>query len=160
MLRNDRLLLIVVDRPGNLLIFLEPFAAIDCAVKRERPRTLHRDKIGHDFLLAFDESKRMLAVCASTKVWFYQTTLLSIILIDDCSSSSTFSCSTATGRCRRWVLRSTSYHGTATECPFVMRASCVAAKRCSSLTPLHKQEYFHWLRWRSGMQRTWLFTFC
>ena len=42
---------------------------MDGAVKRDRRRILHRDKIGHDFLLAFDESKRMLAVCASTKVW-------------------------------------------------------------------------------------------
>jgi hypothetical protein len=69
LLQTDRLLLIVVDRAGNLLIFLEPFSAMDGAVKRDRPKTLHRDKIGHDFLLAFDESKRMLAVCAATTVW-------------------------------------------------------------------------------------------
>ena len=94
LLQNDKLLLIVIDRAGNLLIFLESFAAMDHAVKRERPKTLHRDKIGHDFLLAFDESKRMLAVCASTKVRITKTHHLSSKFTKYCSSSSIFSSST------------------------------------------------------------------
>ncbi|KIM92371.1 hypothetical protein PILCRDRAFT_417 [Piloderma croceum F 1598] len=81
LLQNDRLLLIVIDRSGNLLIFLEYLNAMDGAVKRNRPRTLHRDKIGHDFLLAFDESKRMLAVCASTKLFLH------IFVFDECYGS-------------------------------------------------------------------------
>jgi len=81
LLQNDRLLLIVIDRGGNLLIFLEYLTAMHAAVKRNRPRTLHRDKIGHDFLLAFEESKRMLAVCASTKVCAFKS--LNVIYADE-----------------------------------------------------------------------------
>lgn len=70
LLEKDKILLIVDDRRGDLAIYLESLAVIHGAVERHRPRkTLKRDKIGTDFLLAFDESKRMLSVCASTKVY-------------------------------------------------------------------------------------------
>ncbi|KAH7918945.1 hypothetical protein BV22DRAFT_1041330 [Leucogyrophana mollusca] len=68
LLEGERILLVVIDRIGNLLIYLERLAAIDSAIERGRNKTFHRDKIGQDFLLAFDESKGMLAVCASTKL--------------------------------------------------------------------------------------------
>ena len=37
--------------------------------RRHVRRTIHQDKIGRDILVAYDESKRMLALCASTKVF-------------------------------------------------------------------------------------------
>ena len=42
---------------------------MDAAIWRRRPiKTLHRDKVGEDVLFTYDESKRMLVVCASAKV--------------------------------------------------------------------------------------------
>lgn len=71
LLEHDRFLLVISDRhSGNILIFLERTSAMDGAIKsRKHRKLLHRDKIGQEFLLAFDEVKRMLAVCASKKVW-------------------------------------------------------------------------------------------
>ncbi|KAH7907394.1 hypothetical protein BJ138DRAFT_1014577, partial [Hygrophoropsis aurantiaca] len=68
LLEGDKLLLIVVDSAGNLLIYLERLSAIENAIERGRNKIFHRDKIGQGFILAFDESKGMLAVCASTKL--------------------------------------------------------------------------------------------
>lgn len=72
------MLLVVVDRPGNLFIFLEAIHSIDGAITRSAHKTkLNRDKIGQDFILAYDESKRMLAVCASAQVcdYYYHNTM-------------------------------------------------------------------------------------
>lgn len=90
LLEHARLLLVVLDRTGNLLILSDALAGIDGAIKRERHRILHRDKIGQDFLLAFDESKRTLAVCASQKVGYHE---ISVIVLADAnlSFSSTYS---------------------------------------------------------------------
>ena len=42
---------------------------MDAAIQRGRAvKTLNRDKVGDDVLFAYDEAKRMLAVCASVKV--------------------------------------------------------------------------------------------
>lgn len=42
---------------------------MDGAISRQKPiKVLHRDKIGQEFILAYEESKRMLVLCASTKV--------------------------------------------------------------------------------------------
>ncbi|KIJ61776.1 hypothetical protein HYDPIDRAFT_115606 [Hydnomerulius pinastri MD-312] len=68
LLEGERLLLVVIDRTGNLLIFLDNLAAMENAIDRGRAKILHRDKIGQEFMLAFDESKRMLAVVASEKL--------------------------------------------------------------------------------------------
>ena len=68
LLPSDRLLLIVADRLGNLTVYLESLTGIDGAVSRRRGKQLNREKIGQDFVLAFDESKRMLSVVSSDKV--------------------------------------------------------------------------------------------
>jgi hypothetical protein len=71
LLEKNKLLLVVDDRTGNFLVFLEELSAIEGAIIRQRhKKLLNRDKIGQDFVLAFDETRRMLAVCASTKVFF------------------------------------------------------------------------------------------
>jgi hypothetical protein len=63
------LLLVVADRGGKLLIFLDTLAGVDGAIRRHKHiKVLHRDKIGEEFILAYDESKRMLVLCASAKV--------------------------------------------------------------------------------------------
>lgn len=75
-LENSRLLLVVTDRYGRVFIYLDSLAGMDGAIKRNKHKVLHRDKMGQEFLLAYDESKRMLALCASTKVW---TSLLLVV---------------------------------------------------------------------------------
>ncbi|KAF9233644.1 hypothetical protein BU15DRAFT_90252 [Melanogaster broomeanus] len=68
LLDGERLLLVMIDRTGNLLLYLDNLAAIENAIDRGRAKILHRDKIRHEFLLAFDESKRMLGVVACEKL--------------------------------------------------------------------------------------------
>lgn len=69
-LENERILLIIDDRRDNVTIYLETLVAIGNAIDRRHVRrTIHQDKIGRDILVAYDESKRMLALCASTKVF-------------------------------------------------------------------------------------------
>lgn len=54
---------------GKLFIFLETLAGIDGAIYRDKyKKQLHREKIGHEFRMAYDETKRMLALYACTKV--------------------------------------------------------------------------------------------
>ncbi|KAF9228244.1 hypothetical protein BS17DRAFT_877588 [Gyrodon lividus] len=68
LLNGERLLLVVIDRTGNLLLYVDNLAAMENAIDHGRAKTLHRDKIGQEFLLAFDESKRMLGVVACEKL--------------------------------------------------------------------------------------------
>ena len=69
LLENDRLLLIIQDNQGRLFVFLETLAKIGHSIERNKfKKQLYQEKIGHDFILSFDESKRMLAICASSKV--------------------------------------------------------------------------------------------
>ena len=69
LLVNERCLLILADSQGNVLFYCDKLSAINNAVFQRRSRkVLHRDKIGQDFRTAFDESKRMLAVCSTVKV--------------------------------------------------------------------------------------------
>ena len=50
-------------------MFLETLAKIGDSIERDKfKKQLHQEKIGNDFVLSFDESKRMLAICASSKV--------------------------------------------------------------------------------------------
>ena len=67
-MEGEKLLLVVADRAGNLNVYLEKLEAMDGAIARTRGKPLNREKIGHDFLLAYDESKKMLAVVSSDKV--------------------------------------------------------------------------------------------
>lgn len=73
LLQDDRCLL-VIGYTHEVLIYLEKIDSIENAVHNSRfKKRLHKEKIGNDFLLAFDESKRMLAVCATDKVIFPPT---------------------------------------------------------------------------------------
>ena len=58
----------MADRVGNLSVYLESLTAIDGAISQGRRKVLNRERIGQDFVLAFDESKRMLSVVSSDKV--------------------------------------------------------------------------------------------
>ena len=71
LLPAEKILLIVADRTGNLSVYLESLTAIDGAISRGRGKQLNREKIGQDFVLAFDESKRMLSVVSSDKVCIF-----------------------------------------------------------------------------------------
>ncbi|KIM52559.1 hypothetical protein SCLCIDRAFT_549343 [Scleroderma citrinum Foug A] len=64
----EKLLLIVADRLGNLSVYLESLTSIDRVVSRGRGKLLNREKIGQDFVLAFDESRRILGVVSSDKL--------------------------------------------------------------------------------------------
>ncbi|KAI6032571.1 hypothetical protein F5J12DRAFT_779054 [Pisolithus orientalis] len=77
LLEGEKLLLIVSDRVGNVMVYLDHLTVIDAAIGRGRGKSLNREKIGQDFVLAFDESKRMLSVVSSDKL------LLHIFVYDD-----------------------------------------------------------------------------
>lgn len=88
-LENEKLLLVLIDR-DRVSIYLDRLAAIDMAIRRNRPiKAFNREKLGQDVLFAFDESKRVLAVCSSTKVpcIFFPRVQVSLFVI-----SCTFTC--------------------------------------------------------------------
>ncbi|KAG0705087.1 hypothetical protein DFH29DRAFT_316434 [Suillus ampliporus] len=81
LLPGEKILLATTDRLGNLTIYLEHLTAIEGALAHgSRGKKLHRDKIG-DFVLAFDESKRVLSIVAKEKL------LLHIFVYDDTRGS-------------------------------------------------------------------------
>ncbi|KAI0698512.1 hypothetical protein C8T65DRAFT_697822 [Cerioporus squamosus] len=49
--------------PGDCLIYAPPVSAIDHAIRKKAVKKLSRDKLGDHFLLAYDETKRVLALC-------------------------------------------------------------------------------------------------
>ncbi|OJA14302.1 hypothetical protein AZE42_01565 [Rhizopogon vesiculosus] len=68
LLAGEKILLATTDRVGDLTVFLERLTAIEGALTHSgHGKKLNRDKIG-DFVLAFDESKRMLSVVATEKL--------------------------------------------------------------------------------------------
>jgi hypothetical protein len=68
LLENERLLLILADCDKHA-IYLERLTEMDAAIQRAKAvKTLNRDKVGEVVSFAYDEGKRMLAVCASAKV--------------------------------------------------------------------------------------------
>ncbi|KAK0239018.1 hypothetical protein EDD85DRAFT_769081 [Armillaria nabsnona] len=74
LLASGKCLLIVDDnRPGgNLNIYLEQLSVLDNAMKQNRPKKLlHKDKLGENFVIAFDEIKRTLLLCASSKLHLF-----------------------------------------------------------------------------------------
>ncbi|KIJ64840.1 hypothetical protein HYDPIDRAFT_40028 [Hydnomerulius pinastri MD-312] len=68
LLEGEKIFLAVTDRQGNLHIYYESLTAIDGALSRGIGKPLDGGKIGQKFLLAFDESKRMLCVVATSKL--------------------------------------------------------------------------------------------
>jgi len=68
LLENEKLLLVLANR-DKFLLYLERLPVLDAAIQRGKPiKSLDRDKLGRGVLFAYDETKRTLAVCASTKV--------------------------------------------------------------------------------------------
>ncbi|KAG1725515.1 hypothetical protein EDB19DRAFT_1643996 [Suillus lakei] len=67
LLSGDKILLATADRTGNLMVFLESLTAIEGALTQGRGKKLNREKTG-EFILAFDESKRLLSVIAREKL--------------------------------------------------------------------------------------------
>ncbi|KAF9231332.1 hypothetical protein BU15DRAFT_68422 [Melanogaster broomeanus] len=67
LLDGEKLLLVVANPVGNLMIYLAGLAGMDGAIQHGRGKALNREKIGQDFILAYDESKRMLGVASSDK---------------------------------------------------------------------------------------------
>ncbi|KAK7025055.1 VWFA domain-containing protein [Favolaschia claudopus] len=70
LLESGKLLLIIADAE-LLYIYFDSLVALDSAISRGRggvKRSLHRDKIGEEIILAYDEQKRMLSLCAASKM--------------------------------------------------------------------------------------------
>jgi hypothetical protein len=68
LLENEKLLLILADRDKHS-IYLQRLSDMDAAIQRGKTtKVLHHEKVGEGLLFAFDEAKRMLAVCSSTMV--------------------------------------------------------------------------------------------
>lgn len=72
LLQDNRCLLAIQNAQKEIHIFLEKAESITGAIEIGHSKKMfHRDKIGSDFLFAYDEIKRMLAVCAVDKVSLY-----------------------------------------------------------------------------------------
>ncbi|KAF8548149.1 hypothetical protein OG21DRAFT_1501183 [Imleria badia] len=68
LLEGEKLLLVVADRAGNLGVYLDRLEAMDGAIAIGRGMRLNRERIGQEFLLAYDESKMTLAVVSLDKL--------------------------------------------------------------------------------------------
>ncbi|KAH8977868.1 hypothetical protein EDB86DRAFT_3091364 [Lactarius hatsudake] len=69
LLEGDRILLGLVDAQGNVMILLDRLSRIDATIlSRSYAKFFYQDKIGQTCLIAFDESKRMLAIYASARM--------------------------------------------------------------------------------------------
>ncbi|KAI9450271.1 hypothetical protein BJY52DRAFT_1227294 [Lactarius psammicola] len=72
LLEGGRILLVLVDTHGNIVVYNESLSRIDAAIQRRSfARLFHRDKIGETCLFALDESKHMLAVYSSIRMQFH-----------------------------------------------------------------------------------------
>ena len=68
LLENEKFLLVLSDL-DKFFVFLERLPVLDLAIQRGRfIKSLSRDKLGQGVLFSFDEAKRVLAICSSTKV--------------------------------------------------------------------------------------------
>ncbi|KAL4067468.1 hypothetical protein V8B97DRAFT_2061708 [Scleroderma yunnanense] len=68
LLQEEKLLLVVMNPSGDLFVVLDRLPAIDSAIKRNHYKQLRRDKIGREFILVFDELRKMLVVVSSDKL--------------------------------------------------------------------------------------------
>lgn len=68
LLENEKLLLIVDDHHDGILVYLDSQQGIKTAVDRPPQKSLHRSKIGEACTFTFDEMRRTLAICETTKV--------------------------------------------------------------------------------------------
>lgn len=60
--------LLITQSASQLKVFLERYEDLERRIELDNGRYFHCEKIGHECLLAYDESKRMLAVCGVDKV--------------------------------------------------------------------------------------------
>ncbi|KAF8260139.1 hypothetical protein EI94DRAFT_1897819 [Lactarius quietus] len=68
LLENEKFLLVLANQE-KFFIFLERLPGLDMAIQRGKwIKSLNRDRLGQNVMFAFDEEKRVLAVCASTKL--------------------------------------------------------------------------------------------
>ncbi|KAI9443812.1 hypothetical protein H4582DRAFT_1039790 [Lactarius indigo] len=68
-LLEDQKLLLVLASSERFSVFLERLPVLDMAIQPGKSiKSLNRDKLGQKVLFSFDEAKRVLAVCASTKL--------------------------------------------------------------------------------------------
>ncbi|KAH8986573.1 hypothetical protein EDB86DRAFT_2954862 [Lactarius hatsudake] len=67
-LENQNLLLILAS-PKRFFVYLERLPVLDVAIQRGKSiKSLNRDRLGQNVLFSFDEAKRVLAICASTRL--------------------------------------------------------------------------------------------
>ncbi|KAJ7087696.1 hypothetical protein C8R43DRAFT_1244821 [Mycena crocata] len=65
-------ILVVLEDTTNLSVYLENPSGIHDAINRHRHRrTVHREKLGNQSIIAYDETTRMLLICAATKLTLY-----------------------------------------------------------------------------------------
>ena len=134
LLENEKILLVLLDR-DRVAIYLDRLPAINAAILRDRHiKSLSREKLGEDVLFAFDEAKRSLAVCASSKVYL-QCLPKSASHDSVFSNSYNFTCSSsmrATGPFRHREARLISPLGIAKRSsPSFMPPSYVGTKKLS-----------------------------
>ncbi|KAH9026661.1 hypothetical protein EDB84DRAFT_1589144 [Lactarius hengduanensis] len=68
LLANEKFLLVLANRE-SFFVILEPLQALDSAIRLNKCiKSLNRKKLGQSVLFSFDETKRILVVCASTKL--------------------------------------------------------------------------------------------
>lgn len=89
LLENDKLLLIVDDRSGGILVYLDSQQSINTAVHRPPRKSLHRSKIGETCIFTFDEARRTLAICEAMKVASLSPKFLEMIDPSPFSASTT-----------------------------------------------------------------------
>lgn len=67
LLSKKRCLLILDDGKRNMYVYLDPLNDLYNAVQNKKhKKPLHAEKYGHSAIIAYDETKRILAVCTST----------------------------------------------------------------------------------------------
>jgi hypothetical protein len=131
-LENEKILLVLVDQE-NVCIYLDRFPAMDTAVRGRPIKLLKREKLGRDVLFAFDETKRVLVVCASVKVrhivGIKKSANLNVLFIFSCNFTYSFS-TRPSRRFRDRVAPLISHHGMVSQGPpLYTRPSCVGTKR-------------------------------
>lgn len=69
-LENDRVLLVVDDQSDRFKVYLDKISTISDALRNSRPRKVlfKHDKLGPGLLISFDETRRLLVLCAPQKV--------------------------------------------------------------------------------------------
>ena len=130
-LENEKLLLVIINQ-DNVFIHLDRFPAMERAVRGKPIKHLNREKLGEDVLFAFDETKRVLVVCASVKVHQivrFDKASLNVLFI----FSYNFTYSFSTRRSKRFrdrVVPLISHHGMVSRgSPFYTWPSYAGTKR-------------------------------